>query len=86
LYYIKDTLGFGSVIKQSVKQNTHRFIIQDYKNIYLICLLFNGNMVFPTKNGRFLTFLSKFNEKIIKNKQKIIIPIMNTITPTLNDA
>jgi len=31
LYYIKDNLGFGKVIKQSIKQNTHRFIIQDLK-------------------------------------------------------
>lgn len=29
LNYIKDNLGFGRVIKQSVKQNTHRFIVQD---------------------------------------------------------
>jgi len=31
LNYIKNNLGFGKVIKQSVKQNTHRFIIQDIK-------------------------------------------------------
>jgi group I intron endonuclease len=40
LNYIKDNLGFGRVIKQSIKQNTHRFVIQDLKNIFLICLLF----------------------------------------------
>lgn len=39
LNYIKDNLGFGRVIKQSIKQNTHRFVIQDFNNIYLICLL-----------------------------------------------
>ena len=61
LNYIKDNLGFGRVIKQSIKQNTHRFIIQDFKNLYLICLLFNGNMVFPTRKARFLIFLSTFN-------------------------
>jgi len=32
LNYIKDNLGFGRVIKQSTKQNTHRFVIQDFKN------------------------------------------------------
>ena len=36
LNYIKDNLCFGKVIKQSVKQNTHRFIIQDIKNLSLI--------------------------------------------------
>lgn len=47
LNYIKNNLGFGRVIKQSIKQNTHRFVIQEElapffnkKNIYLICLLF----------------------------------------------
>lgn len=39
-------MGLEKVIKQSIKQNTHRFVIQDIKNINLICLLFNGNMVF----------------------------------------
>ena len=34
LNFIKDNLGFGRVIKQSAKQNTHRFIIQDIKNIF----------------------------------------------------
>ena len=38
LYYIKDNLGFGKIISQSTKQKTHRFIIQDYINLYLICL------------------------------------------------
>jgi len=86
LYYIKDNLGFGKVISQSTKQKTHRFVIQDYKNLYLICLLFNGNMVFPTRNGRFLTFLSSFNEKVIKNKEKVILPLYNTVLPSLNDG
>lgn len=86
LYYIKNNLGFGKVIAQSTKQKTHRFIIQDYKNLYLICLLFNGNMVFPTRNARFLTFLASFNEKIIKNKQEAILPLNTTILPSLKDA
>ena len=86
LYYIRDNLGFGKVISQSTKQKTHRFIIQDYKNLYLICLLFNGNMVFPTRNSRFITFMSSFNEKVIKNKEKVILPLYNTVLPSLNDG
>jgi hypothetical protein len=86
LYYIKDNLGFGKVIKQSIKQNTHRFVIQDIKNLYLICLLFNGNMVFPTRKARFLTFLSFFNEKLLK-KNLITIPSLDvSVTPSLKDA
>ena len=50
LNYIKTNLGFGKVIQQSKSNNTHRFIVQDVSNILLICLIFNGNMVFFTKN------------------------------------
>jgi hypothetical protein len=86
LNYIKDNLGFGRVIKQSEKQNTHRFIVQDFQNLYLICLLFNYNMVFPTRKARFLIFLSLFNERLIK-KNRPASPVdsfrnLNTITPS----
>lgn len=86
LNYIKDNLGFGKVIKQSIKQNTHRFIIQDTKNIFLLCLLFNGNMVFPTRNARFFTFLSFYNEKLLKNNFSTILPLDVCVTPSLNDG
>jgi len=85
LNYIKDNLGFGKVIKQSIKQNTHRFIVQDLKNLILICLIFNGNMVFPTRNARFLTFLSSFNERLLKKNLDCIIPINSCIIPSLKD-
>lgn len=34
LNYIKDNLGFGRVVLQSSKLKTHRFIIQDIKNLF----------------------------------------------------
>ena len=88
LNYIKKNLSFGKIIVQSSKQKTHRFIIQDFINLYLICLLFNGNMVFPTRKARFLSFISFFNEKLLKRKTNLqtILPIYNCILPTLNDA
>jgi hypothetical protein len=88
LNYIKNNLGFGSLIVQSVKQKTHRFVIQDFKNLYLICLLFNGNMIFPTRNARFLSFLSIFNERLLKRKLNLepILPINTCILPSLDDA
>jgi len=86
LNYIKDNLGFGKVIKQSVKQSTHRYIVQDIKNLYLICLIFNGNMVFPTRNARFLTFLSSLNEKLLKNNMTMIEPLHTCVLPTLKDS
>lgn len=79
-------MGFGKVIKQSVKQNTHRFVVQNITNIYLICLLFNGNMVFPSRKARFLTFLSSFNEKLLKKNLVTITPLDVCVYPSLKDA
>lgn len=86
LYYIKDNLGFGKVIKQSVKQNTHRFIVQYVKNFYLICLIFNGNMVFPTLKARFLTFLASFNEKLLNKNLDTIDALDVCVIPSLEDS
>jgi cytochrome c oxidase subunit 1 len=85
LNYIKDNLCFGKVIVQSIKQKTHRYVVQDTKNIYLICKLFNGNMVFPTRNARFLSFLSIFNEKLIKKNIEPLTIIDSCVLPSLND-
>lgn len=86
LNYIKDNLSFGKVIVQSSKQKTHRYIVQDMKNISLICELFNGNIVFPTKKARFISFISFFNEKLIKKNEKCIPIINNNVIPSLNDC
>ena len=86
LNYIMKNLGFGKVIKQSVKSNTHRFIVQDRSHLSIISLLFNGNMVFPTRAARFNTFLSALNEKLLKSGECIIVPIYATVLPSLKDA
>lgn len=86
LNYIKHNLGFGSVIVQSTKGKTHRYVVQDIKGLSLICLLFNGNMVFPTRTARFHTFLSALNEKLLRKDIPIITPIFKTILPSLNDC
>ena len=75
LNYIKTNLGFGQVIQQSKSNNTHRFIVQDISNILLICLIFNGNIVFLTKNSQFLIFLSAYNNIALRIKLEIINPI-----------
>ena len=85
LNFIKSKLGFGSVIVQSTKSNTHRYVVQDIKGLTLISLLFNGNMVFPTRIARFHTFLSALNEKLLTKNLPIIYPIYKTVLPTLND-
>jgi cytochrome c oxidase subunit 1 len=85
LNYIMRSLGFGKVIKQSVKSDTHRFIVQDRAHLAIICWLFNGNMVFPTRASRFNTFLSALNEKLLKHGEDIIIPIYATVLPSIRD-
>ena len=86
LNYIKNNLSFGKIIVQSSKQNTHRYIVQNAKDISLICELFNGNMVFPTRKARFISFISFFNERLLKNNKETI-PILDTdIKPSLSDC
>jgi cytochrome c oxidase subunit 1 len=85
LNYIKKNLGFGAVIRQSVKNNTHRYVVQDIKGLTLISLLFNGNMVFPTRTARFHTFLSALNEKLLAKGLPIIIPMYKTVIPSLEN-
>jgi hypothetical protein len=43
-------------------------------------------MVFPTRNARFLTFLSSFNEKLLKINLTPISPLIDCVTPTLYDG
>ena len=86
LYFILNNLGFGKVIQQSKSSKTHRFVVQDIQNLLLVCLIFNGNMVFFTRNLRFLSFLSAYNELSLRMKLNIIRPVMETILPTLQDS
>lgn len=86
LNYIKHNLGFGKVIQQSKTQRTHRFIVQDTSNLILLCLLFSGNMVFPTRKARFDTFTSSLNEKLLKINKEIIPISSRLVLPSLNDS
>lgn len=52
----------------------------------MICLIFNGNLVFLTKNSQFLIFLSAYNNLALRMKLEIIDPIVNTLLPTLQDS
>lgn len=85
LYYILNNLGFGKVNQHSKSSKTHRFIVQDMQNLLLVCLIFNGNMVFFTRNSRFLIFLSAYNALALRMKLNIIRPIIDTVLPTLDD-
>lgn len=64
LEYIKQNLSFGKIIKQG--KRTHRFVAQSILEIYMILLIFNGNLILPTRQKSFLTFLNTFNLKMAK--------------------
>jgi hypothetical protein len=85
LYHIFNNLGFGTVIQQSKSSKTHRFIVQDMPNLLLICKIFNGNMVFFTRNSKFLIFLSAYNALALRMKLNTVHPILDTLLPTLKD-
>lgn len=70
LNYIQDSLGFGKVIKQG--KRTSRYVVQDISNLHLIILLFNGNLILPTRKKNFKDFLDIFNDKVIKGKIKAL--------------
>ena len=86
LHYIKETLGFGKVISQSVK--TSRYITQSKKEIEIIISLFNGNTVLPTKQIKLEKFIAGFNVWANKGSVRLesIQPINNLILPSLNNS
>ena len=72
---IQEVLGFGKLVKQGV--TTHRFIIQDKKGLYLLCVLSNGNLVTKAKNLNFKLFLSPLMNILIKEKLNLKRYILN---------
>jgi LAGLIDADG endonuclease/Cytochrome C and Quinol oxidase polypeptide I len=86
LEYIKEILGFGKVIAQG--KTTSRYITQSKVEIDIIISLFNGNIVLPSKQERFETFVTGFNEWVNKGRIKLspVTIIKNSILPSLNNA
>jgi hypothetical protein len=87
LNYIKYNLGFGKVIKQG--KRTSRYVVQDLTNLHLIILLFNGNLILPTRKKNFKNFLDIFNLKIIKGKTKAFEKVeyqKSEILPSLSNS
>ena len=87
LNYIQTNLGFGKVIKQGSR--TSRYIVQDLNHLYLILLLFNGNIILPSRKDRFKAFLEVYNQKVLKGKIKGLQTIkyqISNILPSLNNS
>lgn len=83
LKYIQRTLGFGRVIKQG--QRTSRFIVEDNASVALLVVLFNGNLIFPTKQSRFALFLEAFNKRSMPLATQAVELIPSRVTPTIYD-
>ena len=86
LEFIKETLGFGKVISQSA--TTSRFICQTKLQIELIISLFNGNLVFPSRQKSLKNFIDGFNIWCSKGRVKLnkINIKASTILPDLTNS
>lgn len=70
LDFIQKELNFGKVIVQG--KTTSRFIIQDKLGLYLISLIFNGNIRTPDKLKSFNEFLKVLNISIQKSRGRAL--------------
>jgi hypothetical protein len=61
LNHIHNVLGLGQIIKQGPR--VYRLIIRQKKEIELIILLFNGNLVLPSRKKQFNEFFKIFSQK-----------------------
>lgn len=83
---IKNTLNVGNIIIQSKQNKTYRWVIQNRRDIYLLSLLLNGNMVLPIRLSKFNMFLANLNHKLIKNQESIITFDNRLVLPSLEDG
>jgi len=87
LTHIRDTLGFGKVSKFKDQEKWSYYVEKRYY-IYLLILIFNGNLVLNHRYSQFYYFIDKFNTTLFNNKPyeyKIEIK-ERLLLPTLNDA
>ena len=82
LFYIKKKLGFGSVSRQSKKNQTHHFRVRDQKSLFKLIYIFNGNLLTYKKNNQFKLWVEAYN-KVYNSK---IYPVQKKINPTLDNA
>ena len=66
LEFLKETLGFGKVISQSM--TTSRYVTQNKKEIELLIHLFNGNLILPRRKEQFENFIKGFNIWVRKGR------------------
>ena len=66
---IQNILSFGKVILQSsgkISSRISRYVVQDIRNLFLIILLFNGNIILPSRKIVLEKFILGYNERLFK--------------------
>lgn len=86
LELVQKNFKMGNIIVQSKKDRTFRWIVNKRRDIYLLALLFNGNLTLPVRYIKFISFLAKLNEKLLKNNESIIEIKQYCRLPTLTDS
>lgn len=81
LHNICKVLNFGYILKQGPR--VHRFIVCKKEHLELIILIFNGNIVLPTRKTQFNKFLAIYNSK---PHDQIILYILNFNLPSLDNT
>ena len=87
LNMIRNRLGFGKVYTQ---HNISSFIVDTKRELYLICHLFNNNLVTVNKKLSFDKWLLGINKNLIKGKY-VLLPVQLTsfntlVLPSLKDG
>jgi hypothetical protein len=80
LELIKERLGFGKIVKQSL--NVFRYVVQSQKELYEIILILNGQLLLEKRQKQFMLFLEAYNKKYKTN----IVYNTNLIYLSLNDS
>lgn len=70
LEFIQKELNLGKVISQG--KTTSRFVVQDKLGLYLIALIFNGNLRTPDKLESFNKFLNALNISIKNSRGRAL--------------
>lgn len=82
LFYIKKSLGFGSVSIQDKKNKTHHFRVRDQKGILTLIHIFNGCLYTEKKNIQFEFWVKAFSTRYNQD----ITLIKNHKNPNLKSA
>ena len=90
LFYIKEELGFGSVVKQCQKSNMHQYRVRDKENIGKIIEIFNGRLQLKKRKEQFEKWVQEYNKNyngtIVLKENEDLINLESTWIAGFTDA